>query len=103
MGSRGGTPGRPPTTGVFLPKISEFFGISIYMYFREHGPPHFHARYGGQEALVDIEDLSIRRGQLSPRARNLVTEWASRHRQELLRNWRRARNHEPLEQIKPLE
>jgi hypothetical protein len=24
-----------------LPKISEFFGISIYMYWREHPPAHF--------------------------------------------------------------
>lgn len=86
-----------------MPKISEFFGISIYMYFREHGPPHFHARYAGQEALIGIEDLSVLRGELNPRARGLVAEWASRHREELLHNWQRARNHEPLEQIEPLD
>lgn len=86
-----------------MPKICEFFGISIYMYYRENGPPHFHARYGGQEALIGIEDLSVLQGDLSPRARGLVAEWASRHQQELLHNWTRARNHEPLEQIEPLD
>lgn len=36
-----------------MPKISEFFGVSIY-YYREHEPPHFHARYGrGGELCPD--------------------------------------------------
>ena len=37
-----------------VPKISEFFGIAIYVYWREHGPPPFHAVYGGEEALRDL-------------------------------------------------
>lgn len=86
-----------------MPKISEFFGIAIYMYYREHGPPHFHARYGGQEALISIDELSVLEGELTPRARGLVTEWASLHQEELKRNWRRARNHQPLKEIEPLK
>ena len=30
-----------------MPEICRFYGIVIRMYFREHGPPHFHAEYGG--------------------------------------------------------
>jgi hypothetical protein len=60
-----------------VPKISEFFGISIYVYYRDHGPPHFHTLYGGDEVLVSIDDLSVLEGKLSPRAMGLVTEWAS--------------------------
>jgi hypothetical protein len=86
-----------------VPKISEFFGISIYMYWREHGPPHFHARYGSEEVLVAIEDLSVLGGRLSPRALGLVTEWASQHRDELRENWERARRHEELLPVEPLE
>ena len=26
-----------------MPVISEFFGIKIYMYWKEHFPEHFHA------------------------------------------------------------
>ena len=26
-----------------MPVVSRFYGISIKMYFREHGVPHFHA------------------------------------------------------------
>jgi hypothetical protein len=31
-----------------VPRISEFYGIVIEMYFRDHPPPHFHARYSGE-------------------------------------------------------
>jgi len=33
-----------------MSRISAFFGISIYMYYREHMPPHFHAIYAEHEA-----------------------------------------------------
>jgi hypothetical protein len=33
-----------------MPRISEFFGVLIYMYYNDHAPPHFHAEYGGREA-----------------------------------------------------
>jgi len=37
-----------------MPRISRFYGILIYMYYRDHPPPHFHALYGDHEALIDI-------------------------------------------------
>ncbi len=42
-----------------MPRISEFFGIVIYMYWRDHGPPHFHAIYAEEEALISIDGLSV--------------------------------------------
>jgi Protein of unknown function (DUF2442)/Domain of unknown function (DUF4160) len=39
-----------------MPRISEFRGIAITMYVREHPPPHFHARYGEAHAAISIED-----------------------------------------------
>lgn len=86
-----------------MPKLSEFFGIAIYMYWGDHGPPHFHARYGGEKASISIEDLSLLAGGLSPRALGLVIEWASLHRVELEDAWRRASNNEPLDPIEPLK
>lgn len=29
-----------------MPTISQFFGIVIQMFWREHAPPHFQALYG---------------------------------------------------------
>ncbi len=36
--------------------LSEFYGIAIYMYWADHQLPHFHAIYGGHEALVRIDN-----------------------------------------------
>lgn len=85
-----------------MPKISEFFGIVIYVYYRDHAPSHFHALYGGAEVLISIEDLSVLDGKLSPRAMGLVIEWATLHQQELRQVWEQARAHEPLSRIEPL-
>jgi hypothetical protein len=85
------------------PKISEFFGIDIYIYWDDHDPPHFHALYAEQEAQIAIDDSSILRGRLSPRAMGLVVEWAEMHREELLRVWGQAERHEPLDKIEPLK
>jgi len=62
-----------------MPELSRFYGIVIQMYFRDHPPPHFHVVYGSSKAIVDIETLALIDGQLPPRARGLVTEWATIH------------------------
>ena len=37
-----------------VPVISRFFGIVVFMYWKDHAPPHFHAKYGGDEIVVEI-------------------------------------------------
>ena len=86
-----------------MPSISRFFGIVIYMYWRDHLPPHFHAEYGDFEAQIDIETLEVQHGSLPRRAKALVLEWADEHRAELRENWQKSRNQEPLLPIAPLE
>jgi hypothetical protein len=66
------------------------------------GRPPFHARYGDDEASIEIENLEVLAGELPPRALRLVTDWASDHQEELQENWDRARRHEPLHRIDPL-
>jgi hypothetical protein len=44
---------------VCVPTISRFFGISIAMFFDDHGPPHFHARYAQGSAKVRIDSLEV--------------------------------------------
>ena len=50
-----------------------------------------------------IENLSILEGKLTPIILGLVIEWAAIHQRELLENWQRAREQNPLEKIEPLE
>jgi hypothetical protein len=85
-----------------MPVVSRFYGITVKMYYDDHAPPHFHAQYGGDEAVLSIETREILRGELPKRAAQLIDEWAALHREELRNNWTRARNAEPIEPIEPL-
>lgn len=73
------------------------------MYYNDHEPPHFHARYGSQKGRFTIESLQMFEGDLSTRAANLVTEWARLHQEELRREWALARQKKPLFAIEPLK
>jgi hypothetical protein len=85
-----------------MPRISSFYGIVIVMYFDDHPPPHFHARYGEHEAQVAIATGEVIHGLLPRSASKLVKEWAALHRDELLDDWQRAERAEPLVSIEPL-
>jgi hypothetical protein len=86
-----------------MPCISQFYGIAIYMYHNDHAPLHFHAEYGGNEALYEIDSLRLHAGKLPRRVHNMVIEWADLHRDELRENWARARRGEDLIDIAPLD
>ncbi|HSM91357.1 MAG TPA: DUF4160 domain-containing protein [Anaeromyxobacteraceae bacterium] len=85
-----------------MPTISRFFGIVISMYFDDHAPPHFHARYGQDKAQFRIDPPGLLEGELPPRALGLVMEWARLHRDDLVADWKRAQMGEPLADIEPL-
>jgi hypothetical protein len=86
-----------------MPVVSRFFGIAIAFYWEDHLPPHFHAKYGGDEVMMDIRTGEVLRGSLSRRALVLVEEWRKIHVAQLLDNWERARQRQPLVYISPLE
>ena len=85
-----------------MPEISRFFGIVIYMNWREHPPIHFHAVYGEHEALITL-DGQLYAGSLPSRALSMVREWLAMHRAELAENWALAQARRPLNLIDPLE
>lgn len=85
-----------------MPEISRFFGIIIKMFFDDHNPPHFHAEYSGDLALIDIRNLSVFSGHLPPRIKGFVIEWATIHQQELFDDWNRAQKQQEILPIAPL-
>ena len=94
---------RIPGQGGRVPRICQFYGIVIAMFYNDHQPAHFHATYGEHRALVDIENAEIIAGSLPPRASRMVSEWARMRRAELRSNWNLARRHRPIVKIEPLE
>jgi len=86
-----------------VPTISAFFGIVIRMFYKEHGPPHFHAEYQGQQAKFSLDGAVLVGNIHSRTARRLIREWASLHRRELQANWKNMKAGCPLERIEPLK
>jgi hypothetical protein len=85
-----------------MPIISRFFGIMIYMYWRDHCPPHFHAKYQDDEVVIDIE-TGVVTGDMSVRALRLIEEWRLLHTDELRQEWQLAEQNKALFRIEPLE
>lgn len=85
-----------------MPEISRFLGIIIYMYYKEHSPPHFHAEYNEYSITVEIES-GIVNGKFPKRALRAVLDWLDLHKKELLIDWELAINKQPLNKIEPLE
>jgi hypothetical protein len=82
-----------------MPTIAIFYGIVIQMFYGDHAPPHFHARYGNARAVVRIADGVIVSGALPPTAARIVREWCLARQPELQENWRRGEAHVAFERI----
>lgn len=84
-----------------MPVLSRFYGIVIRMYFlqKEHNPPHIHAIYGDDMAVITIADGSVLEGALPIKALEMVREWVAIHKEELLTIWET----QNFKQLSPLE
>ena len=84
-----------------MPEISRFYGIIITMYyeFGRHQPPHFHARFGEYKATFTITPPALLSGAMPRKQQNLILAWAELHGEELLENWQRIEQKQPLEKI----
>ena len=85
-----------------MPVISRFFGIVVYIFWRDHAPPHFHAKYQDNEVTIDIETGEVT-GQMPSRALRMLEEWRQMHKNELLEDWHLAETKQSLKRIEPLE
>lgn len=84
-----------------MPVLSRFYGIIIRMYFlqKEHNPPHIHAIYGDDVAAITISDGKILEGSLPGKALEMVREWITNNREDLLAMW----DTQEFKQLSPLE
>ncbi|MDD2870480.1 MAG: DUF4160 domain-containing protein [Candidatus Gracilibacteria bacterium] len=84
------------------PKLSEFFGVSIYVYWNDHNPPHFHVIYKDFNCYISINELKILEGNLPPKIEKLVISWAELYNEELLEAWEDVQNMKTPKKIDPL-
>jgi hypothetical protein len=88
-----------------VPRISEFFGMTVYMYWldtQRHHSPHVHVRYQGNEAVFSLEGQLLE-GDIGSRARRLVEEWCEERASELESAWKAAIAGKEIPWVLPLQ
>jgi len=85
-----------------MPEVSRFYGIVVYMFFGDHNPPHFHAKYQSYEVKINIDDGMVQ-GKIPRRALKLIYEWLDLHKTELIDNWKLLEQRKPINKIDPLK
>ena len=85
-----------------MPTLSIFYGIVIQMFWDDHPPPHFHATYAGDEAVIEIATSHVIYSKMPPRALRFVLEWTELHRAELMEAWDKCSTLIPPNRIAPL-
>ena len=56
------------------------------MYYEDHNPPHFHAEYNGNKALIYIDNATVLAGMFPLKKLKLILVWCEIHKDELLKN-----------------
>ena len=85
-----------------MPEISRFYGIVVYLLWRDHNPPHIHFSYSGYECTYHILD-GIVEGKAPAKVISKVMEWVALHETELLELWEKAQKGEELYKVEPLK
>ena len=67
-----------------MPEIDRIFGIRIWVFSRDHLPPHFHAFYGEHEVLIAIREGAVIAGGLPRRKLHEALEYLAENRNDLL-------------------
>ena len=85
-----------------MPTISMFRGIRVYINWRDHMPPHFHAVYAGQEVMISIDSIEVIEGDMPSKQLKMLLGWAAFHQEELRENWALAQAKQEMFAIDPL-
>ena len=71
---------------VLMPIIATVAGVKIYMYYKDHNPPHFHAEYSGEEEVFDLKGKSMK-GSINSKKSKKVRKWAESNKDFLEEKW----------------
>jgi len=86
-----------------MPPVSHPFkkgALVVLMNYNDHDPPHVHVKYQGDVRSYRIEIRTrewMKPGdELPANLKKMVEGWVEAHEQELLEQWDRAQNHQPI-------
>jgi hypothetical protein len=84
--------------------VSQFYGMTILMPYtvKENARPYFEVEYEGKTSKFEIDTSRMIEGILLDDGKEIVIEWSQDHRRELIENWKRILNKEPLKPIEPI-
>jgi hypothetical protein len=82
-----------------MPTVAIIDGVRIVFYAKEHPPPHFHAKIGEHQAVIDIDTLEVVAGSLPRGKRKKVLAWAAERQEILHATFSKAIAREPVEPI----
>ncbi len=85
-----------------MPTLAVFYGLTVTMYYRDHGQAHFHVRYAEHDAKIALANLNVIDGDLPRRALKLIRKWADKHHDELEEAWRACQTGTGSQRIDPL-
>ncbi|MEN9460563.1 MAG: hypothetical protein RIS84_583, partial [Pseudomonadota bacterium] len=58
---------------MFMPRIyPDYLGLSFWVYFRDHPPPHVHVKFGEFKAVINIDTGMLTAGYLPEKKRKLA-------------------------------
>ncbi|OAA86957.1 hypothetical protein WY13_02352 [Clostridium ljungdahlii] len=86
-----------------MPTICMFRGIKVYINYRDHLPPHFHAEYGEYSCCITIDDIELLNGCMPNKQLKMLYGWAALHQEELKEDWYLAKLQKELFSIEPLK
>ena len=70
-----------------MPRVGAFQGITIYIYAKDHNPPHVHALYNGMEAQIAIATGAVLEGSLPGNRLRLAQDWVRENSEMLQAKW----------------
>jgi hypothetical protein len=80
-------------------KSAVFMESWLQMFFNDHNPLHFKAKFGEYEANITINDGAVLDGNLPSGKLKLVQAWAEIHQEELQAMW----DSKEFHKIEPLQ
>lgn len=69
------------------PQLIDKDGVIVYIYGREHVPPHVHAFVGDDEALIDIRTGKLFKGYIPNKKLSVVQKWLNGNRELVEQNF----------------